>query len=189
MVTRVVDTLIVFRILKMLTTPFEDTKAYELGFIDKDGQRLKYKPDPKNPNNKIENKPTTNSEKESYTYLHRLVFNLKRIIQKVPFGKSKFASYAAALALLKEFAELTDEQTDMLSEEMVKQFGITETNDEKLVLGETYNLIRDFEQTDLLFKSKSKCEIVSEHSKYFGYTVYNARINGHPALVTSDEIF
>jgi len=189
MVTRVVDTLIVFRILKMLTTPFEDTKAYELGFIDADGKRLKYKPDPNNPNNKIENKPTTNSEKESYTYLHRLVFNLKRIIQKVPFGKSKFASYAAALALLKEFAELTDEQMDMLAEEMIKQFNIPKTNDKRLMLGETYNLIRDFEQTDLLFKSKSKCEIVSEHSQFFGYTVYNARINGHPALVTSDEIF
>jgi len=189
MAVRVVDTLIVFRILKMLTTSFEDTKAYELGFIDKDGKRLKYKPDPKNPNNKIENNPTTNSEKESYTYLHRLVFNLKRIIQKVPFGKSKFASYAAALALIKEYVELSDEQVDMLSEEMAKQFDISETNDQRLVLGETYNLIRDFEQTDLLFKSKSKCEIISEHGQYFGYTVYNAKINGHPALVTSDELF
>lgn len=39
-------------------------------------------------------------EKDSYTILHRFVFNLKRLLGLLPGGKSKFASYAAALALL-----------------------------------------------------------------------------------------
>ena len=34
---RIVDTLIVFRILKLLTTPFEKQKAYHFGYIDKNG--------------------------------------------------------------------------------------------------------------------------------------------------------
>ncbi len=91
MATRIIDTLIVFRILKMLTTPFVKTQAYKFGFIDKNGKRITHKPDPKNPAVKLENKPTTSDEKASLTPLHRLVFNLKKLIEKIPFGKSAFA--------------------------------------------------------------------------------------------------
>ena len=38
---RIVDTLIVFRILKLLVTPFNKQKAFKFGFIDKDGKRIK----------------------------------------------------------------------------------------------------------------------------------------------------
>ena len=38
---RIIDTLIVFRILKMLTTPFNKQQAFKLGFIDKNGKRIK----------------------------------------------------------------------------------------------------------------------------------------------------
>ena len=42
----------------------------------------------------------TSKEKDSYTILHRFVFNLKRLLGLLPGGKTKLASYAAALALL-----------------------------------------------------------------------------------------
>ena len=42
----------------------------------------------------------TSKEKEAYTVLDRFIFNLKRLLQKIPGGKSKFASYAAAAILL-----------------------------------------------------------------------------------------
>ena len=112
MVNRVVDSLIVFRILKMLTTPFKKTPAYKFGFIDERGNRIKTLPDPNNKNVKIANNPVTADEKNSLTPLHRLVFNLKKIIEKVPFGKSAFASYAVALLLLKENTEMTDDQME-----------------------------------------------------------------------------
>ena len=86
----------------MLTTDFKKTPAYKFGFIDKDGNRIKFLPDPKNKNQMLPNNPITKDEKNSLTPLHRLVFNLKKIIEKVPFGKSAFASYAVALLLLKE---------------------------------------------------------------------------------------
>ena len=38
---RIVDTLIVFRMLKMLTTPWEKMQAYKFGFIDNKGTRIK----------------------------------------------------------------------------------------------------------------------------------------------------
>ena len=67
------------------------------------------------------NHNASNSEERSeYSYFHRLVFNLKRIIEKVPFGKTAFASYAVALLLLKEETNLDQEQTDQLFEDFYK---------------------------------------------------------------------
>lgn len=38
---RFVDSIITYRILKILTTPFNETKAYQLGIIDDKGNELK----------------------------------------------------------------------------------------------------------------------------------------------------
>ena len=119
MVGRVIDSLIVFRILKMLTTPFEKQQAYKFGFIDKRGNRIKKIKDENG--NDIDNNPVTQKEKNSLTPLHRLVFNLKRLIEKVPFGKTAFASYAVALLLLKEETNLDQEQTDQLFEDFARE--------------------------------------------------------------------
>ena len=106
---RIVDTLIVFRMLKMLTTPWDKMQAYKFGFIDKNGTRIKkIDVDGK----MVDNNPETTAEKSSLTPLHRVVFNLKKIINKVPFGKSQFASYAVALLMLKEANELGEEQME-----------------------------------------------------------------------------
>jgi len=43
------------------------------------------------------------------TYFHRLVFNVKRLFQKVPSGLRRLSSYAAALYLLKAHVECDDE--------------------------------------------------------------------------------
>ena len=47
------DTYMIYQVLKRLTTPFEETKAFELGILDKDGKFLK--------------KPKTREEKEAYS--------------------------------------------------------------------------------------------------------------------------
>ena len=86
----VVDTVIVFRILKMLTRKWEDMDAFKFGLIDDNGKRIKGV------------KPKGSEQKNSYTLLHRLVFNLKRVLELLPFGRTRLASYAASLALLKE---------------------------------------------------------------------------------------
>jgi len=90
------DLVYTFRFLTLLVTPFENTKAYELGIIDEDGKRIKTK--------RVE----TDDEKSSYTSFHRLVFNVKRIMAKAPGGSSRVASYAAALYLIKEKLDLSD---------------------------------------------------------------------------------
>ena len=94
---RAIDALITFRFLKLLVTPFNKTKAYELGIIDERGQNLI----------KAKNL-TTVEQRNAYTILHKLVFNIKKLIEKLPGGKSRLATYAAALFLIKENTELSD---------------------------------------------------------------------------------
>ena len=96
----VVDTVIVFRILKMMTRKWSEMDAYKFGLIDDNGKRIKTK------------KPKTSEEKNSFTLLHRLVFNLKRVLELLPFGRTRLASYAASLALLKEHFNIDGESLE-----------------------------------------------------------------------------
>ena len=90
MASTVTDLVLVYQFLKRLTTPFDETKAVELGIIDERGKRIKSK------------EIKTTEEKNSYGYFDKLVFNLKKLLEKLPGGKTKLASYAAALFLIRE---------------------------------------------------------------------------------------
>ena len=107
---RGVDTVIVFRVLKLLTTPWKEQAAFKEGLIDEKGKRTK-------------KKPNSSKEKDAYTFLHRLVFNLKRIMEMIPFGKTRIASYAAALFLVKEHAGLKGTQLDKEVFKYLKESG------------------------------------------------------------------
>ena len=91
--TRFVDAIITYRILKKLVTPFEETQAFKLGIVDKNGKILKK-----------ENELRTPEERDAYTMLDRLVFRLKRIINKVPTENKRLLNIAAALTLVREHA-------------------------------------------------------------------------------------
>ena len=88
---RFVDSIIAYRILKMLVVPFENTDAFKQGIVDKNGKELKKMSD-----------LNTVAERDAYTILHRLVFRLKRIINKVPIENKKLLNIAAAYSLIKE---------------------------------------------------------------------------------------
>ena len=102
--TKSADTVYNMRFLTLLTTAWEDTNAFKLGLIDKEGKKLR--------------KPQTEEEKSAYNLFHRLVFNIKKLINKAPGGTSKIASYAAGLFLLKEHLNLSDETLERLLDEM-----------------------------------------------------------------------
>lgn len=115
------DLVYTFRFLTLLVTPFDKTKAYEVGIIDENGKRLK-----SFNKNTSENRTAYNNY---YTPFHRLVFNIKRLMAKVPGGGSRLASYASALFLIKEnysvsekrilkaLTEAGQDPTDLLAEE------------------------------------------------------------------------
>lgn len=135
---RAIDTLIVFRFLKLLVTPFKETKAYELGIIDERGKNLR-------PSNKL----NTEEERDSYTILHRLVFNIKKLIELAPGGKSKLGSYAAALFLIKEHIKDKVENEELLEKEFYKYL-----KDNDLI--EPYSLDEEIQFTDKLTKGRYK---------------------------------
>lgn len=87
----VFNAFLAYKFIKILTTPFEEQEAFSLGVIDLEGNVI--------------NKPKSRDEKKSFTTFHKIIFNLKKILARFPGGKSKIASYAAAMALLKENKE------------------------------------------------------------------------------------
>ena len=89
--SRAVDLFVVYRFLKLLVTPWKKQEAYKLGIIDDKGKVL------------IKSKNFERlDQRNAFTLLHRLVFNCKRIMQKIPFVRSQLGTYATALFLLKE---------------------------------------------------------------------------------------
>ena len=112
---RAVDLFVTYRFLKLLTTPFEKTDAFKLGIIDKDGHRIKL---PKSTKPAVE--LTTSELKNSYTILHKLIFNIKKLFAKVPGLRTKVGTYAAALFLLKDTFKEHVEDPDMFEKEFLK---------------------------------------------------------------------
>ena len=98
-----IDLFVAYRFLRILTTPWEDQPAYKLGIIDKDGKLLRKAASLR-----------TIDEKQAFTLLHRLVFNLKRILSKIPGVRTKIGTYATALFLLKQHFGGQVEDEDMI---------------------------------------------------------------------------
>ena len=116
---RAIDLFVTYRFIKLLVTPFEKTEAFKLGIIDKNGARIlpppvdgvrQTKPD----------KLRTSEEKNSYTILHKLVFNIKKIFGKVPGLRTKLGTYAAALFLLKDTFKESVDDPDVFEKEFMK---------------------------------------------------------------------
>lgn len=109
--SRVVDTYIIYLFLRKLTKPFTEWKAYDLGIIDHRG------------NIKIPRKDLkTQEEKNAFTIFDLFVLRMKRILEKLPFGKSRLASYAAALYFIREEKQFNESSylndEEILAEEL-----------------------------------------------------------------------
>ena len=167
-ITRAADLAYSLRFLRLLTTKWENTNAYKLGIIDINGKPLKRSRD------------LTRQEKTYYNMFHRLVFNIKRLLGKIPIlGKSIITNYAAALLLLKEETGMSDESirlalekygvdTILLKEEIVfLQEGIYRLNK---------NMI-DEKTGEEIFKKGDEIilEDSSEYDEIFGIPVYKMK--------------
>ena len=85
-----VELFMTYKFIRLLTTPWKKTDAFKEGVIDSKGKLI------------IKSKDQTPDQAKTYSLFTKLVFNLKRLLEKVPGGKSQIGSYAAALLLLKE---------------------------------------------------------------------------------------
>ena len=114
----------------MLVTNFTDTEAFKLGIIDAKGKNLRKA-----------NTLTTTEEKDAYTFLNRLVFNMKKIINKLPGGENKTKSLVAGLWLVKETYESGSRSTAMMQEKFDK---LVTMLDNKVSLVEEEILVNKF---------------------------------------------
>ena len=112
---RAIDLFVTYRFLRLLTTPFEKTDAFKLGIIDEKGNRVKL---PKSTKPAVE--LSTSELQSAYTILHKLIFNIKKLFNKIPGLRTKVGTYAAALFLLKDTFKESVDDPDMFEKEFVK---------------------------------------------------------------------
>jgi len=98
-----VDLFLVYSFIKRLATPFNKWDAYKLGIIDENGNQLK-------PRSELR----TVDERKAWGKFDVMISKLKKLLEKVPGGKTRIASYAAALWLIKEGEERNE---NLLTEE------------------------------------------------------------------------
>jgi len=86
-----IDSVIAYRFLQILTTPWDEQEAFKLGIIDDEGKVLRRA-----------RTLRLIKEKDAYTIFHRLIFGIKRLLNKVPGAGTRLGSFATALFLIKE---------------------------------------------------------------------------------------
>ena len=75
------------RVLYLIIMPFTKQKAFTLGLIDKDGNKLK--------------SPGTPEEKEYYSELHQVCFELKKLLLKISSSELRLKIIAMSLQILR----------------------------------------------------------------------------------------
>lgn len=104
---RTTDNAYALRFLRLLTMPWRDTAAFKEGLIDNRGERT--------------DKPIlSDREKNAYNLFHRLVFNIRRLIELAPGGRQRISNYISALLLIRECTELSEKE---IMSVLVEAFG------------------------------------------------------------------
>ena len=186
LLSRAADFAYAIRFLKLLVTPWDKTEAFKLGIVDERGKTIKKGKDLKTP-----------QEKAAYTIFHRLVFNLKRVIQKLPFGKTLVASYASALFLIREETGMSDDQIkktlekfleEPIEEEITENTWFQSTED-KLMPG-TYvlvnNILSPITGEEIAFANE---KIIAEDFVYPSGSVFNINIYKVKHPKTKQDIY
>ena len=159
--SRVIDALVAYRVIKLLVTPFNRTEAFRLGIIDDKGKVLKKSRDIKDP-----------KERNAYTLLIRFVFNLKRLLGKVGVRGPLGSAAAAAIAFFKEQSgeQLSENAALDIEREIYKyitsegfEFDLSENYGEPLTEG-TYKVKHD------IYNSEGEVVINIDEEVYFKET-------------------
>ena len=186
MVKGVVDTVFVFRFVRMLVMRWKDTDAYKYGIIDEDGKVLRKA-----------NTLKDTVEKNAYTPFVRLVFNIKRLLEKLPFGKTKLGSFAAALFLIKEQADINGDTLNALLEEMDVSLSMNEST-QWFMVGDTlpkgtYKLQENVVSSstlDVIGAPGDKIQITNPDyiDNILGVNIYEGTCHGQQVFVTQWDI-
>ena len=182
---RVIDALIAYRLLKLLVTPFNKTKAYKMGIIDEKGKVLIKK-------NQFNKKIPVNQRaeaKKAYTLLIRFVFNLKRLLSKVGIRGPLGTSAAAAIAFFKEeYGENPQVEKEVYKhlKEQGFEFDISENYGEPLVEG-TYKVKHDIYnlEGDIVINIDEEVDFKATTDTILGYDVFKYK----DVYLTTEDLY
>ena len=106
------DLFLVYQFIRRLATPFKEWDAYKLGIIDERGNVLRKRKTLK-----------LAKERSAFGIFDVMILNLKKLLEKVPGGQSRIASYAAALYLIREWNHFSDGSllTEDISDEQLDE--------------------------------------------------------------------
>jgi hypothetical protein len=158
-----VELFMTYKFIRLLVTPWEKTDAFKEGVIDKKGKLL------------VKGKEQSLEQKKTYSYFTKLVFNIKRILEKIPFGKSMIKSYAAALFLLREETGMVEEDILKVLEDMGHNTSI-DLNEEFKELHEGQHILNH----DLLESNKGtivNLDSIEPVGYFAGVPIYKTREN------------
>jgi len=163
--SRVIDALVAYRVLKLLVTPSNKTKAYALGIIDEKGKVLKKSRTIKHA-----------EERNAYTLLIRFVFNLKRMLGKLGIRGPLGSAAAAAIAFFKEEHgdnPEVEKQVYKYIKEQGFEFEISENYGEPLPEG-TYKVKHDIYNLDgdVVINIDESIEFNGDVDTIMGYDVF-----------------
>lgn len=128
----VIDLFLVYQFIKRLATPFNEWEAYKLGIIDERGNQLKKRKD-----------FTKQAEHRAFGLFDVMIMKLKRLLEKVPGGKTRIGSYAAALWLIKEQKNIEEYGDDYI---LVESDVISQLQEQMLIVENTIDLNHLFEK-------------------------------------------
>lgn len=174
------DRIYAFRFLRLLTMSWNKTAAFKVGVIDKEGKTIKT--------------PETKKEKDAYTYFHRIAFNVRRLIQSLPGGKSKIASYIGALFLLKEHTGLDeDDIKKVLMEAQITSLSDLQEDESCIDLNGQKFLNEEIVSPKTGYALGAKGDsilIKEEYDTFMGRKIYTAihEKSGKECRVTLDDI-
>ena len=168
----VIDALIAYRLLKLLVTPFNKTKAYKMGIIDDKGKVLIKK-------NQFNKKIPVNQRpeaKKAYTLLIRFVFNLKRLLSKVGVRGPLGSAAAAAIAFFREENQYNPEiekQVYKYIKEQGFEFEVSENYGDPIPHGK-YTVNRDIYdlEGDVVINSGDTIDYNEDIQTIMGYDVF-----------------
>ena len=176
--SRVIDALIEYRLVKLLVTPFNKTDAYKLGIIDEKGKVL------------IKSKKITNQkQRKAYTLLIRFVFNLKKLLAKVGIRGPIGSAAAAAIAFFKEEYGDNPEVERVIYKHLKEQgfkFDIDEDYGKELSEG-TYKVNRDIYnlEGDIVINIDEQIDFKTVTDTILGYDVFKYK----DVYLTTEDLY
>jgi len=167
---------IAYKFIKILSMPWKETDAFKFGIIDKKGKVLKKMKDLR-----------TSEERKSYTIFHRLIWNLKKLLEKLPIFKSRIASFAAALYLIKEQVDPEGTLIEDMFLDYLKENGC---DVDSMMLNESFEM-RDGTIKRGLYIIEGKNIFIEENIKAFdeilGIPLFKIDFLGEEKIITKEE--